>query len=228
MAAVQLGDKEKKMVVLVAVVFVLAFVAPQFVSDYSLQYVRAQDREKASLQQKISKLQEDIDGIEDRKVILERYAKRYQSLVERDRIALPDEVQLVKEMKRIRERGKYQGIDFSFLDKISLESGATSYTSDSTIKINVAPLLLEMGMLHDMDMFMFMESLSEKISNLSFPVKCSLRLTQDDFVVADRENMRGECQINWYAVEDPESNIINKPEAAEEGQAAEETALAGN
>ncbi len=225
MIAAQLGDKEKRMIVLIAVVFVLAFVAPQFVSDYSLQYVRSQNREKAALQEKITELQKNIDGIEDRKVILERYAKRYQSLVERERIALPDEVELVKEMKKIRERGKYQGIDFSFLDKVSLDSKDTVYTSDSTIKINVAPLLLEMGMLHDMDLFMFMEALSEKIPNLSFPVKCSMRLTQNDFVVADRENMRGECRINWYAVEDPDSNIINKPAAEEE---AGETALAGN
>ena len=216
MVSGNLGDKEKKLIALVVVVFLLAFVAPEFVNNYSVQYLRTQANLKTKLQGEIGELQESIDGIEDRKVILDLYVKRYESLVERGLIFLPDEVEVVKEMKRIRERGKYQGIDFNFLDKVLLNSPDTKYTDGSTIRVNVAPLVLEMGMLHDMDLFMFMESLSKKIPNVAFPVKCSMRLTQADFVVADRENMRGECQINWYSVDDPESNI-NK-------NAAEETA----
>lgn len=215
-----IGDKEKKMIMAVAVVFVLAFIAPGFVGNYAAQYLRQKTSERNKLENKIETLQKDIDSIEDRKIILERYVKRYESLVDRRLIFLPDEVNLVKEMKKIRRRGKYQGIDFSFLDKVLLDSEDTLYTENSTIKINVAPLRLEMGMLHDMDMFMFMESLSEQIPNVAFPVKCAMQLTQTDFAVVDRENMRGECQINWYSVEDPDSNTNV------ENSGTEETALA--
>lgn len=218
MVSGNLGNKEKKLIALIVVVFLLTFVAPEFVNNYSVQYLREKGGLKSNLQGQISELQTNIDSIEDRKIILDRYVKRYESLVERGLVFLPDEVEVVKEMKRIRERGKYQGIDFSFSDKIVLPSDDTVYTKESSIMVNVAPLVLEMGMLHDMDMFMFMESLSEKIPNLAFPVKCSMTLTKDDFVVVDRENMRGECQINWYSVDDPESNIGRN--------AAEETVLA--
>ncbi len=203
--AASLGRKENNMIAVLAVAFGVAFVAPEFVTTYSQQYIEQESGEKRQLEKRVAELQAEIDGIEDRKVILGRYVRRYRSLIERKIVRAPGKVSLVRQMKQINDEGKYKSVAFNFLDPIVIDPTETQYTADSTVEVEVSPLVLEMGMLHDMDMFMFLEELSERIPNVSFPVQCSMTSMETEFVVADRENMRATCQVNWYSVKDPES-----------------------
>lgn len=204
---IKLGSKEKNLLGAVVVVFLFAFVGPQFLGDYAVIYRNAQGGIKQGFEKNIATIRQDLDSIEDRKEILRRYINRYQLLVEREVLALPNPVDLVKHMKAIATERRQNATKFEFGDNVIVPSASTAYTADSTINVNVSPLNVEMGMLHDMDMFMFMESLDSKLPNISFPVQCSMELVQIEFAVTNRENMRGVCQINWYAVTDPDQNV---------------------
>ena len=216
---IKLGNKEKKLLFAVVVVFLFAFIGPQFLGEYALRYRDEQNAVKSRLEKNISSIEQSLDSIEDRKKILRRYISRYQTLVERRVLTLPSPVDLVKHMKNISMERRQNATKFEFDDNIVLSADATSYTEGSTIDVNVYPLNVEMGMLHDMDMFMFMESLEAKVPNLSFPVQCSMTLEQSEFAVTNRENMRGACRINWYAVTDPEQSV--KTAGGGEGAAAQ-------
>lgn len=220
---IKLGDKEKKLLGAVAVVFLIAFVVPQFLGDYALRYRSEQGSAQRQYQDSIASVRQDLDSIEDRKEILRRYVSRYQSLVERRVLSLPDSVELVKEMKGIAEERRQNATTFQFDDNARLQPANTVYTKNSTIGVDVYPLNVEMGMLHDMDIFMFMESLDDKVESISFPVRCSLILVESEFVVSNRENMQGACRINWYAVNDPDRNV----KTAEEEEAEAELAAQG-
>ena len=59
-------------------------------------------------------------------------------------------------------------------------------------------------MLHDLDIFMFMESLLAKEDNILFPVRCKIGRLHKDFSLEKRPNMVGQCDLAWYWVTDPE------------------------
>lgn len=202
--AVELGSKEKRLLGIVGAVVLFALVGPEILGEYANQYRSEKSSEKSSKETRLQELQADLDGIEDRKEILRRYINRYQNLVDSNVLDLPNAVDVVRHMKEISTERKQNATEFSFSNNEVLAPARTSYTKDSTIGVNVYPLNIEMGMLHDMDMFMFLESLEKRLPNISFPVQCIMSLEEADFTVANRENMRGSCRIAWYGVRDPE------------------------
>ena len=222
--SIRVGRRERKLIVIVAVVFVIAFVLPQVLSEYASGYRSAELQKKQEREATIATLRKDLDGIEERKDILRRYIRRYQSLVDRDVITLPGPVDLVNKMKKISTDRRQKAVEFMFGDTRRLQSEDTIYTKDSSVQIEIYPLELSMGMLHDLDIFMFMESIEDQVSSLAFPVKCSMERLTSDFVVTDRENMQATCQINWYSVNDPDRRLTNPED--NEAEETEETAAA--
>ncbi len=219
---IRVGRREKKLIGIVAVVFVLAFVLPQVLSEYARGYSSEELSKKQAQEAQIATLRKDLDGIEERKDILRRYIRRYQSLVDRDVITLPGPVDLVNKMKKISADRRQKAVQFMFGDTRRLQAEDTIYTKDSTVQIEIYPLELSMGMLHDLDIFMFMESIEDQVSSLAFPVKCTMERLTSEFVVTDRENMQATCRINWYSVSDPDRRINTGQEAE-----TEETASTG-
>lgn len=216
----KLGRREKKLVGIVSGVFAVAFILPQVLSDYANQYRSEELQKRQSHETRIATLRKDLDGIEERKEILRRYIRRYESLVDRDVLSLPGPVDLVNKMKQISADRRQKAVKFQFGSTRRLSPDDTIYTQDSSVQVEIYPLELRMGMLHDLDIFMFMESIEDQVSSLAFPVKCSMERLTDDFIVTDRENMMATCQINWYSVNDPD----RKREAEEEEVELEETA----
>lgn len=205
--ALVLGKKEKKLVIIVGVVAVCALAAPGVLGNYTYQYQSEQLQLKNSLVKKKVKIEQDLGGIEDQKEILRQYINRYKVLVERDVIEPPDTVEVVKQMKSIGAERKLGATSFNFGNNVQLPPDASTYTAGSSVGVEVHPMILEMGMLHDMDMFMFLESLSGRVPTVSFPVRCSIRSLGNSFSIKDQENLRAMCQVNWYAVKDPERNL---------------------
>jgi hypothetical protein len=93
------------------------------------------------------------------------------------------------------------------LDQQEFESKYSIYTKDSSIGVSVLPMTIEMGMLHDLDVFMFIQSLSEEIGHVSYPVECTLQRIKNDFLLEERENMKANCTVAWYWVNDPDREI---------------------
>ena len=212
---IKLGGKEKRLLGMVVVVFLFAFVGPGFLGDYALQYRNNQEALRVNYENQIQEIEGDLGSIEERKEILRRYINRYRRLVEQDVLSLPEPVNLVQQMKEITTQRKQNATAFQFGDNILLPPEDSTYTVDSSVGVNIYPLDIQMGMLHDMDIFMFMESLEDRVANIGFPVKCSIDIESSDFVVLDRENFQGACRISWYAVTDPNRSNSNAQEGAD-------------
>lgn len=212
MAAINLGENEKKTVMWLIGAFAAVALAPEFLSTSALQYRDGALSEQRGLEKKISQLRQDLDGIEERKDILRRHLSRYQSLADRGIIAPPDPADLVRHMKIISQERRQEATQFAFRNSILLGADRAKYVADSDVKVSVTPLVLQMGMLHDMDMFMFMQSLGKQVANLSFPVRCTMTRLTEEFEPRQRRNMDGMCEIHWYAVDDPDRLEKEEPE----------------
>lgn len=213
---IKLGNKEKRLLTVFGVVFAVALIGPNVLSQYASQYERTKSQEASAAKTRLTEAQNELDGFEDQKKILRRYVDRYNSLVENDEISKPDVIDVVKKMKAIGiERKLQNATTFNFADEVVVEPEQSMYMKDSNVKIGIHPLNIEMGMLHDLDIFMFMESLGNQVSSRLFPVRCSMSLTELEFSIVERENMQASCEIHWYSVDDPDRNIKTEEETEE-------------
>ena len=81
---------------------------------------------------------------------------------------------------------------------------------------------LSMPMLHDLDMFMFIEELKARVDDQFFPVQCRITRSQAQFALQIRNNFKA-LVILSVAIYDPESredkiDENNKEQAAGSGQ----------
>ena len=214
-----IGNKEKRLFFLVAAAFIFAVVVPTTLGDYALQYREEQRGNRSSVESRIRQLEQDLGSIEDKRSQVRRYIKSYRELMSRNVLGAPDTVALVKEMRTIRTERRQSAIDFKFDPGVILTGDSVPTAEGSSIDVRVHPMEINMKMLHDLDMFMFMESLHDRVSTVSFPVRCSFELLHTGFVIKNRENLDASCQINWYSVNDPDANTDAAKESASEAEA---------
>lgn len=215
-ASINLGKKEKRLLTLIGVVVVITVVVPTFLTDEALSYRRDKESAKNNLDKKIRELRENLDSVEERRAQIRRYITKYQSLVTRRVMDAPDTVSLVRHMREISNQRKQPATTFSFADSVELQSDKLGAVEGSSIIVSAHPMELSMQMLHDMDLFMFLESLQERVTNLSFPVSCQFTLLEPEFAIQRRENMTGTCEVVWYSVMDPDSNVDANGEIKED------------
>ena len=201
---IQFQARERKLLIKVGIVFVIATMVPNMVSDYALDYQKSQERIKLGLEEKVRSYEERLSGVEDERNILRRYVTEYRGLIERGVLFEPNRVKVVKEMKEISMNRKLFPASYGFSPNQVLAPSASVYTQDSTVGISILAMNLEMQMLHDLDIFMFMESLLAKEDNILFPVRCKIGRLHKDFSLEKRPNMVGQCDLAWYWVTDPE------------------------
>ena len=201
----QLGPKEKNVIVRAAVVFVVAVIVPSYLTDEANLYRNSEVNRQQQLQNQKSDLQAKLDGIEEQRQLFRRNLESYNRWQDRGAITESvDPVAWLDIMKQIRERRRLSGIAYDFGDNISIAPEQTEYTKGGSANINMVPMQVSMPMLHDMDMFMFLEDLASQTDELFFPVSCTLDRLEADFSPVVRNNVSAECQVVWIFMQDPD------------------------
>jgi len=230
-ASIKIGNKEKRLFGMVVLVIVFAVVIPNTLSENALRYRDTLGAERSQLEGAIRQLNQDLGSIEEKRAQVRRYISSYRDLVARQVFAPPDTVNLVRQMRDIRDTRRQSAVDFSFSATEMLEPGSIPTTQDSSVIVNIYPMEIQMKMLHDLDLFMFIESLQEQVQGTLFPVSCSFELLEPVFAIQNRENLDGTCEINWYSINDPDmlgdEEAADSTNTADSGEIVFEAELAG-
>lgn len=200
-------EKEKKLGILVAVVFVATIIVPYFGEKYSIDYLSSQKRLDSKLRAEIRDFEQKLATIEDQRRLLRENREAYISWVEKGAVGEQKPVDWVRQMKNIVEERKLLPPKFTFSNPANHSSDAYPWTKDSTVNISVMSMSLEMPMLHDLDMLMFLDSLDTRVGSLFFPVECDFVRLETDFVLIERANMQASCELDWISINDPEKII---------------------
>lgn len=200
-------EKEKKLGVIVAAIFVVAVALPYFGDRYSADYLRSQKRLDGQLRNEIKDFEQKLATIEDQRRLLRENREEYISWVERGAVGDQDPVDWVREMKNIVDERKFHPPQFSFGNVRNHPSSAYPWTKDSTVNVAVMPMSLNLPMLHDLDMLVFLESLDTRVGSMFFPVECYFARVETEFALANRVNMRSDCSLDWVFINDPEKTI---------------------
>lgn len=206
-----LTQREKKLVISMGIFLVLILIAPAFGLQYAQDYLSQQQSEKRELENEIVELRNRLDGIEEEREAVRANRENYLRWVRRGVVGEQNPVGWVKTMQRLQEERYLFPLKYEFNPEQLLTPDASPFTAGSTVRLRLWEMYINMAMLHDLDMLMFLDALNQEISSLLFPVECDFSLLEDEFSLVDRENMSANCTLVWVSAEDPaiKPDVIN-------------------
>ena len=217
MMQLQNKQKEKKLSIFMVIAAVVLIAAPGFGKTYSFNYLSDKQDKIRRLEGELAQYELDITGIDERRQLLQANRQDYLKWVNRGVVGEQKPVKWVKLMDRIqRSRGLFE-VSYDFEGEQEFPPESFSLTADSTVRMVFWEMDLDMGMLHDLDVFMFLNDLREGTGSFFFPFQCSFSRETDDFQLTSQENMQASCAINWVSVKDPARKIAHEEGAAESG-----------
>ena len=199
-----LTQREKKLIILMGVFLAVVIFAPAFGLQYAQDYLRQQQSEKRELENEIVELRNRLDGIEEEREAVRANRENYLRWVKLGVVGEQNPVDWVKVMQRVQNQRYLFPMSYSFNPAQLLSPAASPFTNGSTVQLRLWEMDVEMSMLHDLDMLMFLDAMGKETNSLFFPVECDFRLLQTEFSLVDRENMKSNCRLVWLSAEDPE------------------------
>ncbi|WOV90448.1 MAG: hypothetical protein R1F54_07870 [Candidatus Zeuxoniibacter abyssi] len=222
----QIQEKEKRIISKVFIFFVVFVVIPNLVSNYVTRYSYDGRNVQKKLQREERDLNVQLESIEDARVKFRKNDVSYRQWREKGAVSKDtrqDPVEWIKMMGQIKKDRRLNVVRFKFGNGFTIPAESSAYTKGSTAEINLLEMELSMPMLHDLDMFMFIEELKARVDDQFFPVQCRITRSQAQFALQIRNNFQGSCNFVWVAIYDPESredkiDENNKEQAAGSGQ----------
>ena len=197
------SEKEKKLIILVAIVAAIAVGLPIVGKQYGNEYLNRETNKRNNLQNELEELAQSLANIEERRRLIQTNRENYLQLVELGVVGNQNPVPWVNLMKEITTRRALNPLSYDFLDEVTHPPGISELTAGSTVNIASWQMSLALPMLHDLDMFMFLSDLKESTKSLFFPIECFFSRVEDEFELINRVNVNSECQVSWVFVKDP-------------------------
>lgn len=209
----QLTEKEKRLIFIVSIFLVACVGGPWAAEEYSFDYESEKTRSVVQLREEIGKYEQDIAGIDEQRELLRANRQDYLKWVKEGVVGEQNPIKWIELMQEIQKsRGLFEtGMSWAGGDTV-VESSASPLTSDSSVNIVFTDLMIEMPMLHDLDVLMFLSDMKRQSTSFFIPVECSFDRLENRFELVKRKNMMANCTINWVSVNDPES-VVGKDEA---------------
>ncbi|MCH9758822.1 MAG: hypothetical protein K0U19_06930 [Proteobacteria bacterium] len=199
-----LTQKEKTLIAIMTVFFVLTVLAPGAGLQYLTSYSAEQSRLKNQLEKEIVEFKNKLSGIEGERETVRANREDYLNWVEKGVVGEQDPVVWVKEMKNVQVERNLFPLSYNFASEALQSPDVSPFTLGSTAQIRLWDMTMQMGMLHDMDTLMFLNELDKRVDSFFFPVECNFNLLQETFSLVSRQNMDSSCKLTWISVEDPE------------------------
>ena len=217
--AFAVSEKEKRTLVFVVLFVAVIVGSPLLAEDYLSNRLRVENNRQGELNETIAGLQNSLNNIEAERRLVAENQENYLRWVEGGVVDEPDLVRLVKTMKNIQERRKFFPIKYQLLNHRYIGSDASYLTQGSSVDIRITRVNMNMDMLHDMDAFMFMDSLTGgDLNAFLFPIECSFVRLISDFSLIHQPNMKADCKIDWISARDPERSVGEESDEEGDGQ----------
>jgi len=200
----EFSEKEKKLIILVAIVAFMSIGLPIIAGKYANEFNNREVALKRELQTELDDLSKKLATVEDTRQVLQENRENYLKWIESGAVGAQDPVPWVNLIKDITTKRALNPLSYNFLEEVDHPSESYPLTQDSTVNISSWQMSLELPMLHDMDMFMLLGELKARTESLFFPIECNLSRVEKDFELINRININSECQISWVFVKDPD------------------------
>lgn len=238
MAAPQLSDKEKglivKIVILGAVMYGAVWGSQNWVADFRA----AESKLNNELKAEEADFRTRLSQIQDEERLQNQYVESYRNYQEQGLIlgsefvedeqfaSEQDEIRRLALLERLQEIQQNRSL-FTVVSRLTqpenLPPSFSEYTAESDVAVRTYLMKIQMPMLHSLDMLMLLNDFYDEETNRFVPVRCSMsRLGEysgnpEDLLSAD-EKLNGECDLVWLTIYDPlQGKVTAGGEVAGEG-----------
>lgn len=242
MAAPQLSDKEKGLIVKIVIFLGVMYGAVWGSQTWVSQFTAAERNLNSELKEEEADFRTRLSQIQDEERLQNQYVESYrnyqdQGLIlgrdyveDEDFAAEQDEIRRLALLEKLQEIQQNRSL-FRVISRLTqpenLPPSFSEYTMESDVAVRTYLMNVQMPMLHSLDMLMLLNDFYDEDTNRFVPVKCTMsRLGEytgdpEDLLTAD-EKLNGECDLVWLTIYDPLQGRVTaggevEAEAATEG-----------
>ena len=203
-----IGIRERS-IIKVAIVAVIAAFVPYFLAGLAADYWQEEVNRGRSLQTELREVRGNRTGVVEQRRLYDSYLESYELWYGRGVVTeFPDTEPWRNVMYDIKQKRDLGVIDINFGEGRRITSEDLVYTRDSTASMGILPMHVSMPMLHGMDMFMFLGDLESRVDGVFLPLSCEMTRLTTDYVAELRDNLRGDCDVIWVVMQDPERESV--------------------
>ena len=207
MADIQLYPKERR-VVMATAIFAGICLAIAYGAEWGAATFSSQSqRENAVLKQEQDNFQERLATIQDEERLQNQYAQSYRDWEAHGLLGEESRLAWVETLQTIQERRNLFPISYQISAQEVFDSDSSVYTENSSVSVQASPMTIKMGMLHVLDVLLFLNDYAKEVSGVFIPTFCRVDRHSSRFEAVNRPNMTGECRLEWITVADPDKGL---------------------
>lgn len=210
-----IGIREKNAIKVAIAAFVAAGI-PYFLSSLAADYWQEEVNRGRELQTELLEVRKNRTSVVEQVQLYDAYLESYQQWYDRGVITeFPDTEPWRTVMYDIKQKRDLGVIDFTFGEGRRITSDQSDFTKDSTASMGILPMHISMPMLHGMDIFMFLGDMESRVEGLFLPLSCEITRLETVYAAELRNNLRGECDVVWVVMQDPDRVNREAPDGEE-------------
>lgn len=143
---------------------------------------------------------EDYAALLNQRRIIDRYHRRYQRFNELGFIGRESRLDWVETLRITSEGLELPRLSYSIEPQLGVVAPVNSILGGENIQIRVSRMQLEMGLVHEIDLLRFFDTLQRQAPGLIKVDQCELAFLGDANVSAGEHNLTASCAVQVFSV----------------------------
>jgi len=143
---------------------------------------------------------EDYAALLNQRRIVDRYHRRYQQFNELGFIGRESRLDWVETLRITSESLELPRLSYSIEPQLGVIAPVSSILGGENIQIRVSRMQLEMGLVHEIDLLRFFDTLQQQAPGLIKVDQCELAFLGDANVSAGEHNLSATCTVQVFSV----------------------------
>lgn len=186
----------KKPLIFFSVALVISIGLIWFGIEFESTKLDQYEKERSNLvreHRRYSQLVEDID-------LLEQYTDQYREYTSSGLIGPERRLSWIETLEQVNQEIRLPLLRYSLLPQEEFQ--LPGFRTPPKIKIYSTPMLIDLEMLHEADLFSVLYGISEQVSQLLTVDSCELNRPSADAVLSTKKtNMMAKCKLRWVTVD---------------------------
>ena len=198
-----MNKKEKSILIFTAIWLAALVGIPNSLGGFLTDHANAEKRRQSDLVNREDELRQRLADVESERELVLKFSNSYEEIEGRGYFQEPNKVKWLEVMQDIIDKRGLYGMTYDFDTTENYAPGVSKLSKDSTIEFRVDKINLQSTMLHDLDIFMFIEDYRSALGNSLIPTYCEIAKTEPDYELRNQPNFSVECTFDWVSLIDP-------------------------
>lgn len=162
------------------------------------------EKEHQQNSRKLASVRNQYQTVDEEERIIEEYLPRYEVLARAGVIGIEERLNWIESLRGAARDLELPAVRYSLGSQV--EHAPLFPIPNGKFQLYASEMSLEMGLLHEEDLFRFLGELDRRAGGLFSVSECTIVRGQDAFLeTPDAQNLQAQCALLWYTLRLPES-----------------------